>query len=363
MAPLAADAPQLHEASPGNVLIKGRVARGDVDDGAGAVGGHGGIRRRNHVRRARLYRARGGLCAARRRPHRGLRDHADALHGSRRARAHPRPEAGAGAHHTERLRRRLRRQARSVAAAADRDGGLAAEPARAVRLHPPGIDGLHHQAPSRAHDRDLRRRCRGPADGRALPRRFQHRRVRLLGPDGRQPRARACDGSVRGEGRALHHARDLHERSAGRRLPRLRRAAGGDRARGADGPAGREARHRCAGVPPSQRAQGRLDDGNGAQARGERWAVGLPRRAPAPLARVANGRGSLQSHLANPQARRRHWRHVVRHRQHLAVQSVGDGDGRHARRRGEAVQRRRRYRPGLEHGDGADCRRRPGRAA
>jgi aerobic-type carbon monoxide dehydrogenase small subunit (CoxS/CutS family) len=113
----------------------GRARRCGCD--IGDVGGHGGVRRRNHIRRTRLYRAGGRLCPSRRRPRGDLRDHADALHGPRRAGAHPGPEAGTSAHHPQRLRRRLRRQARSVAPAADCDGGLAAESARALRLYAP----------------------------------------------------------------------------------------------------------------------------------------------------------------------------------------------------------------------------------
>ena len=51
-----------------------------------------------------------------------------------------------------------------------------------------------------------------------------------------------------------HEPGRLHERPAGRRLPRLRRPAGGDRPRGADGRPRRPARHRPARVPAAQRA-------------------------------------------------------------------------------------------------------------
>ena len=83
-------APALHAHAPGNVLCRGRVARGDVD-------GRARRRRRrvaevscrNRLRRARLYRARGRLRAPRRRPHRDRRLHPDALHGPRRDGADP----------------------------------------------------------------------------------------------------------------------------------------------------------------------------------------------------------------------------------------------------------------------------------
>ena len=56
---------------------------------------------------------------------------ADALHGPRRGRAHPGLAPGAGAHRADRLRRRLRRQARPLGAAAARGRGLEARPAGA----------------------------------------------------------------------------------------------------------------------------------------------------------------------------------------------------------------------------------------
>ena len=62
-------------------------------------------------------RAGGGLCPPRRRPHRGQGLHAVALHGPRRGRRDPRHLAAQRAHHADRRRRRLRRQARPLGAA------------------------------------------------------------------------------------------------------------------------------------------------------------------------------------------------------------------------------------------------------
>ena len=121
----------------------------------------------------------------------------------------------------------------------------------------------------------------------------------------------------------LHHARDLHQRSAGRRLPRLRRAAGGDRARGADGHARRAARHRPARVPPSQRAQRRRRRPR--PARCSRRAPASPRasrRCARTGARCARTPKRFNRAPPDPAPRRRHRLHVVRHRQHLAVQPV-----------------------------------------
>ena len=91
------------------------------------------------------------------------RHHADALHGPRRSRAGDEARPAAGAHRAHRLRRRLRRQARHVGAAARRARGLAHRPARGLRLPPAGKHGLDHQAPSGAHPRALRLRRRRQA--------------------------------------------------------------------------------------------------------------------------------------------------------------------------------------------------------
>jgi aldehyde oxidoreductase len=79
----------------------------------------------------------------------------------------------------------------------------------------------------------------------------------------------------------------FHQRSAGRRLPRLRRAAGGHRPRGDDGCAGRPARHRSPGVPAPQCAARRRHDRDGAETRAFGRPCAMPRGAAAALAEGA----------------------------------------------------------------------------
>ena len=119
-----------------------------------------GDRRAHRLRRARLYRARGRLCAARRRPHRDRRLHPDAVHGPRRDRADPGPRARAGAHRADRDRRRLRRQARSLGAAADRARRVDAATGRcaASTRGPESMAATTKRHPV-AHPRASRGRC------------------------------------------------------------------------------------------------------------------------------------------------------------------------------------------------------------
>ena len=74
----------------------------------------------DELRRACLHRARGGLRMARRQPFGDHRHHPDPVRGSGRGGADHRYRARAGTHHSDRLRRGFRRQARSVGAAAGR---------------------------------------------------------------------------------------------------------------------------------------------------------------------------------------------------------------------------------------------------
>ena len=155
-------------------------------------GGCRGRRRfRDRFRRARLHRARGGLCSPCRRPHRGPGLHAGALHGSRRRCEDPGHRARAGADHPDGGRRRIWREARSVRSAFHRSRRLAARSSRSHGLFAPRIDHDDDQTPSGAHDREDRRDARRTSRGDGLLRRFQHRRLCLMGPDGRQPRAGA----------------------------------------------------------------------------------------------------------------------------------------------------------------------------
>ncbi len=83
-------------------------------------------------------------------------------------------------------------------------------------------------------DAGAHRGGRGRADrGHAVRRRFQHRRLCELGADGGQPGACACLRSLFDAGLSRRGAGDPHQRPAIRRLSRLWRAAGGDPARDA----------------------------------------------------------------------------------------------------------------------------------
>ena len=318
---------------------------------------------RDHLRRARLHRARGGDGARGRRARRGLRDHPDAVHGPRRAGAGARAARGPRPRHPERVRRRVRRQARPVAAAPDRDRRAPARPPGPRGLSAAGVDGRDDQAPSGQDHGHVRRRRGGAAHRRPRPRRLRHRRLRVVGPDGRQPRPGPRDGPVRGQLGAQHEPGRVHERAAGRGLPRLRRPAGGDRPRGAPGRPGRAARHRPARDPRPQRAPRGVADRDVPGARRERRPARLPRRPAAALDRHARGGGSGQRGRGwTSPPRRRGGGHVVRHRQHVAPQPVRDRDRHPRRRHRRPVLRGDRHRPGLEHDPRPDRRRRAGGA-
>ena len=85
-AAIAPDAPLVQADKPDNLLLDGGVRRGNAAEAFAGLrrGGRGHLRDR--LRRARLYRARGRLGAARRRPHRDPCLDPDALHGPRRGR-------------------------------------------------------------------------------------------------------------------------------------------------------------------------------------------------------------------------------------------------------------------------------------
>ena len=148
---------------------------------------------RDRLRRARLYRARGRLgrsgsatasrsMPAPRRPT-WTATRSRACCGSR-----PRRCASC-----RRPRRRLRRQARPLGAAADRARGLEARPAGALVYTRPEIMASTHQAPSGARSRaTFGCDAEGRLTGLRLRRRLQHRRLCLVGADRRQPRAGAC---------------------------------------------------------------------------------------------------------------------------------------------------------------------------
>ena len=249
----------IHAGRPDNVLTRGTSALRRRRRKAPRAGRRHGRRPvRDALRRARLYRAGGRLRRPdRRRSHRGLRLHPGALHGPRGDRARARRRAG------ERVR------IRPTACGGGFGGKLdvSVQPLLAVAawvtkragahgLFAHRVDGLHHQAPPGA-----RSAPRASADATAgslafeMRGRLQHRRLCLLGPDGRQPRAGA-------RARALQGA---ERRNRTRAIYTNDTPAGAFRGFGvpqaaiahecADGRSRREARHRPLGHPPPQRAR------------------------------------------------------------------------------------------------------------
>ena len=228
------------------------------------------------------------------------------------------------------------------------------------------IDGLHHQAPSRA-------RCWAQVVGRRAGPAHRLRASTATStpaptPPGDRPSPTACRSTRTGPYACptslARDPRDLHQRHAGRRLPRLRRAAGRHRARGADGRAGRAARHR----PLEFRRRNALRAG-------DTTATGQVLDALAPACRNASrrcgrlGRGARHAVAAlqrGAAARRRRgvgiacmWYGIGNT---VDVEPL-DACGSRCDRDGTLtlLQRRGRYRPGLQHDHG--CRSPPMRSA
>ena len=321
--------------TPDNVLMRGLVRQGRC--GGGVRRGRGGGRRHASrpafVEHAYIEPEAG---YARRVGEHGLEDrivrlHPDALHGSRRGRAV--------------LRLRARAQVRIVPTACGGGFGgkldLSVQPliatrrleARAARCAASTRGRNRWRATTKRHPAQdhgaLCLRRRRAADAVEFHGDFNTGAYASWGPTVANRVPVHATGPYVVPECARDDAGDLHQRAARRRLPRLRRAAGGDRARGADGRAGRAARHRSAGVPPHECAPRRRRHGDRAGARGERRAAAMPRsaarRTGARRARRA-GAPSIAKGGARA-ARRRHRLHVVRHRQHLDVQPLD-----HARR-------------------------------
>ena len=210
----AAGAPAMHGGKPDNVLAAGMSAvrrrRSGAGDGRGGCGGPV----RDRLRRARLYRAGGRLRRARRRQDRGDLLHPGALHGPRGDRARARRCARQGAHPADRLRRRLRRQARCVGAAAAGGGGAGDGQAGPDRLYAHRVHGLDHQAPSRQAVGARLGRPRGAPRLLRAGGRLQHRRLCLLGADRGGPRAGARHRALQGAERPQPRPRHLYQRDA-----------------------------------------------------------------------------------------------------------------------------------------------------
>ena len=214
----------------------------------------------DQLRRTRLYRAGGRLGAPDRRPAGNPRFNPVALYGPGRDRAHSRHPRRAGADCPDRLRRRIRRQAGHLRPAAGRARRLDARRAGALHLYAAREHGVLDQAPSGGDPGAGRLHGGRQAYRLRISRRFRQRRLCLLGPDGRRPGAGPRDRPLRHPACQEHELRLADQRAALRRLPRLRRAAVGDRQRGAAGRSRRSVRPRPACLPAEERGpQGRRD--------------------------------------------------------------------------------------------------------
>ncbi len=226
-AALAPGAPALHPEKPDNVLITGRLVRGDVEaaiaDAAVVVEGayRTGFVEHAYIEPEAGYASRIGdrieIFACTQTPYMD-RDELALILGVRADQVRIVPSAVGGG---------FGGKLDLSLAAAHRHRRLAAPSPGALRLHAPGIHGVHNQAPSRDDPRAHCGRCRGAAHRGRFPRRFQHRRLCLLGSDGGEPRAGACQRALSRAECPRHHPRHPHQRDACRRLSRLRRAAGG----------------------------------------------------------------------------------------------------------------------------------------
>ena len=209
----------------------------------------------DQLRRACLYRARGRLGRAQGRCAGNPRLHPESVPASRRRGADPetRPKEAVRLI-ADRLRRRLRRQARPQRPSAAGIGRVAHGQAGGLCLYPAREHGGLDQAASGAgRVQDRLRRAR-QARRLLVACGIRYRRLCQLGPDRRQPRAGPCAGAVCRAAREDARHRLFHQLPAVGRLSRLRRAAERHRQRGGDGRAGRPAGPGLAGVPPHQRA-------------------------------------------------------------------------------------------------------------
>ncbi len=135
-------------------------------------------------------------------------------------------------------------------------------PVRGAYTRPESMASTTKRHPARMR-RALRVRRRGPPRRGGFLRRLQYGRVRVLGEHRREPGADPRVGAVRRAERAGADACGVHQRTDRRGIPRLRRAAVDDRARGAARRAGGAGRPRQARVPSSQRDPRRAGHGDG----------------------------------------------------------------------------------------------------
>ena len=325
--PAAAAAPgatQFHDAFPGNVLTSGRVARGDVETGlAASTIVATGTFQTSHLEHAYIepeagFARRDGdrieVVASTQTPYMD-RDEIALILGLAPDRVRVVPTACGGG-----FGGKLDLSLQPLIAVA---AWLLDRAVRCVYTRPESMRSTTKRHPAR-----MTASLGADADGRftalAFHGDFDTGRVRLVGPDGRQPRPGACLGAVRGAGRSGDDPGDLHERPDLRRVPWFRRAPGRDRGRGARRRRRGGARHRSPRDPAPQRAARRIDDGDRPGARRERRVGALPRGAPPGLGRGDGGRAAPQSgrrrrRQPDPSGHR-HRGDVVRHRQHVAAQ-------------------------------------------
>ena len=222
-------------------------------------------------------------------------------------------------------------------------------PVRMVYTRPESIMTTTKRHPARIRAQS-RRDARRAADGDGFRGRFQHRRLCVVGADGRQSRA----GS-RLRPLSMPHYRATRARSIRISFPPAPFAASACRK-------ARSRRSNCStnwrsklGIDPLEfRILNALEAGE-PTVTGQVFADGVGFKAclealrPRWRAARAAARGVQRAARGPAAARRRRRRHVVRLRQHFAVESLDDAPRTEARRPGGAVSGRGRYRAGLEH--------------
>src|SRR5262245_34350138 len=189
-AALAPGAPALHAQFPDNVLARGNLKSGDVDQAfqAAAVSAEGAFETA-FVEHAYIEPEAGYALPL------GAGPDAIEIAASTQAPYVDREET-ARVHSPDGVRRRLRWQARRFRATPARRRGLGDQAARAHRLLAHRIHGLDHQAPPGADSSPGRGRRRGAPHGLSHAGRFRYGCLCLLGPNGRQPRARPRHGAL-----------------------------------------------------------------------------------------------------------------------------------------------------------------------
>ena len=226
---LAPDAAQIHSHRPGNVLVRGRVVRGDVE---------AALEQADVVVESEIET--------------GFIEH-----------AYIEPEAG----FARRVGDRIEVQACTQSPYMDRQdiAAILGLPQDSVRIIPTAVGGgfgakldlsvqpflaiaawhlrrpvrmtlfarrihhVHHQAPSSPHSRARRCDQRRPPPRARFPSRFQYRRVRFLGPDGCLSRPRSRLRSLQSPALSRPNSRRAYASRSGRSFPRFRRAASHDR--------------------------------------------------------------------------------------------------------------------------------------